>query len=527
MLSHPPTCLTDPARLAVLAETGLLDSAPEETFDRLTRLVVRVLGVGASTLTLVDGTRQFFKSAAGPAMPPLRETPVEYSLCQHAVGAGAVVAIPDTLADPRVRDIPVVTRYGVRAYVGVPLVTADGHTLGALCALDTRVRAWTAGEIETLADLAAVAVAEIERRRGTSPAAPPASSLSATDGLVRAMLQQSLAGIFVVQDQRFRYVNPRMAEIFDRDEAWLLESSVWEVIHPDDRSSVEQYARGQVYGPPRAAHYSLRGVRADGQVVSLEIHASRAEVEGEPAAVGLVIDVSERVRAEREREHAVAARDRFYAMASHELRTPVSAVMLYNDLLLNDTYGALNSEQRDAVERSQRCAAELLELINDVLDLSRLESGKVEARIEDVELVELAEGAIRAVEVLAAEQGSPITFEATERPLEVTGDGKRTRQILLNLLTNALKYGDGRPVHVHAAREGDHAILSVTDQGHGIEAADLSRIFEDFVRLGDAPGNGTGLGLPIARRLAELLGGSLEVRSTVGEGSTFRLTLPA
>ena len=527
MLSQPLTFLTDPARLAALAETGLLDSAPEEVFDRLTRLVVRTLGAGASTLTLLDGERQFFKSAAGPEMPPIRETPMEHSLCRHVAGAGAAMAVPDTLQDSCMRDSPAVTRMGVRAYAGVPLVTRDGHALGTLCALHMRPRAWSGDDMATLADLAGIAVREIERRRtGERPKRGSASAGSA-DGLIRAVLQQSLAGIFVVQDERFRYLNPRLAEIFATDEASLHELNVWDVVHPDDRASAEAYARGQLYGPPRAAHYSLRGLRADGQVVWLEVHASRGKVEGRAAAVGLVVDVSERVSAEREREEAVAARDRFYAMASHELRTPVSAVMLYNELLLAETYGTLSPEQHEAVERSHRCAADLLELINDLLDLSRLESGKVEPRIEEVELVTLARSAVAAVEVLAAEQACTVTVEAPERPLVVSGDGKRIRQILLNLLGNAVKYGHGRPVRVRVARQGDCASIEVADCGPGIPAADQGRIFEDFVRLDDAADQGTGLGLPIARRLAQLLGGSLEVTSVVGQGSTFRLTLPA
>lgn len=526
MLSHPLTFLTDPARLAALAETGLLDSAPEEVFDRLTRLVVRTLGAGASTLTLLDGERQFFKSAAGPDMPPIRETPMDHSLCRHTAGAGAALAVPDTLEDPCMRDSPSVTRMGVRAYAGVPLVTSDGHALGTLCALHMSPRAWSGDEMATLADLAEIAVREIERRRAGERPEHASESLRAADGLIRAMLQQSLAGIFVVQGERFRYLNPRLAEIFATDEAWLRECNVWDLVHPDDRASAESYAQGQLYGPPRAAHYSLRGVRADGRVVWLEIHASRAEVEGRAAAVGLVVDVSERVTAERERQDAVAARDRFYAMASHELRTPVSAVMLYNELLLGETYGTLSPEQHEAVERSQRCAVDLLELINDLLDLSRLESGKMEPRIEEVELVTLAQSAVAAVEVLAAEQACTVTLEAPERPLVVPGDGKRIRQILLNLLGNAVKYGHGRPVRVRVARQGGGAIIEVADLGPGIPVADQARIFEDFVRLDDAADEGTGLGLPIARRLAQLLGGSLEVASAVGQGSTFRLTLP-
>ncbi len=151
----------------------------------------------------------------------------------------------------------------------------------------------------------------------------------------------------------------------------------------------------------------------------------------------------------------------------------------------------------------------------------------MEPRMEEVELVELTAGAIAAVEVLAVEQRCPIFFEAPVDELVVTGNGKRTRQILLNLLSNALKYGQGSPVHVRLAREPHGTVIEVTDHGPGISEADLSRIFDDFVRLGDPVEAGTGLGLPIARRLAQLLGGSLDVSSIVGQGSTFRLTLPS
>jgi signal transduction histidine kinase len=130
------------------------------------------------------------------------------------------------------------------------------------------------------------------------------------------------------------------------------------------------------------------------------------------------------------------------------------------------------------------------------------------------------------VEVLASEQECTVTLDAPERPLVLAGDGKRIRQILLNLLGNAVKYGHGRPVRVRVARRDGGAILEVADLGPGIPPADQARIFEDFVRLDDAADQGTGLGLPIARRLAQLLGGSLEVASVVGQGSTFRLTLP-
>ncbi|HEU0016026.1 MAG TPA: HAMP domain-containing sensor histidine kinase, partial [Longimicrobium sp.] len=187
----------------------------------------------------------------------------------------------------------------------------------------------------------------------------------------------------------------------------------------------------------------------------------------------------------------------------------------------------LTPEQRDAVERSQRSAEHLLELINDLLDLSKLEAGKLETRVEDVEAVELAESVVGALSALAAEHGCTVCLEAAERPLNVTGDARRVRQILMNLLSNAIKFGRGAPVQVRLTPEPDGVRVEVRDHGPGIPQDDLERIFEEFVQLGDGDGTGTGLGLPIARRLAELQGGWLRVASAPGQGSTFTLFLPA
>ncbi|HYW07545.1 MAG TPA: ATP-binding protein [Longimicrobium sp.] len=500
----------DPTRLAALAEAGVLDPTPNEVFDRLTRLAVRLVGAESSTMILLDEDRHFIKSAAGCNAPTLGPTPESHSPCRDVAAAGHPLA---TSAGP--------------SHVGVPLLTGDGVKLGALCVCDSRPREWSADEIAALADLGALAVAEIEWRRSRTRQMQAQAALQATEREFRALVEQSLAGIFVVENQRFRYANPKLAEMFGRTPEWLEGRSVWEVIHADDRGT-DMYAeaRGQIYGEPGQSDFPLRGERADGETLLLEIHATRTEFDGRPAAIGIVLDVTARVRAEEERASAVAARERFFAMVSHELRTPVSAMMLYNELLLSSVYGVLGADQRDAVERSQRCAGELLDLINDLLDLSKLEAGKMEARFEEVELGELVDSVVAGAREMARDGACELRVKIAERPVWVTGDGRRIRQILLNLLSNALKYGPGHPVTVAVEPGASEVVIEVRDGGPGIAAADLSRIFDDFVQLGDSPAAGTGLGLPIARRLAQLLGGSLEAASEPGAGSTFRLQIP-
>ena len=228
-------------------------------------------------------------------------------------------------------------------------------------------------------------------------------------------------------------------------------------------------------------------------------------------------------------ERAMTARSRFYASMSHELRTPINAVLGYSTLLLERIYGPLNEKQAEGIERTQKAARHLLELVNDVLDLSKIEAGKIELRLQPVEFPSLIEDLFVTVRPLADEHGSALSLDHRgEEAVRVISDPRRLRQILLNLLSNAIKFGRRKPIQVitEPTDEGGIAI-QVIDQGEGISEPDQERIFQEFVQLGKTQlQDGTGLGLPISRRLAELLNGSLTVKSTIGQGSTFRLELP-
>ena len=160
------SALRDGARLAALWRTGLLDTPPEEVFDRLTRLTRRMLNAPVALVSLVDADHQFFKSALGPPEPwaTTRKTPLSHSFCQHVVATGAPLRVEDARRDPLVCDNLAVPELGVVAYLGMPLATADGQVLGSLCAIDTRPRDWTAEDAAALRDLAALAMSEVSLR---------------------------------------------------------------------------------------------------------------------------------------------------------------------------------------------------------------------------------------------------------------------------------------------------------------------------------------------------------------------------
>ncbi len=164
--AHEREVLTNPDRLLRLRETALLDAPTEEAFDRLTRLASKLLQAPLSTVTLVDDERQFYMSCTGFPEPlaTTRQTPLEFSFCRHTVVIGKPLVIPDVRAHPLVGDNPAIGQFGVTAYAGIPLLTADGHALGTLCVMDFKVRNWSADEISSLTDLAAAVSTEIELR---------------------------------------------------------------------------------------------------------------------------------------------------------------------------------------------------------------------------------------------------------------------------------------------------------------------------------------------------------------------------
>jgi PAS domain S-box-containing protein len=305
----------------------------------------------------------------------------------------------------------------------------------------------------------------------------------------------------------------------------------------------------------RGQRHEMRGRRTDGSEFPVEVSVSRLELESECVYTVIATDITARKNADEalrrqtaslaatgeelralneelslrqeELEKAMSARSQFYASMSHELRTPINAVLGYTSLLLDNVYGPLNEQQVFGLERAKKAAHHLLELVNDVLDLSKIEAGKMEVLIAPVAFPDLVEELFITVGPLAEQNATPLHMHDDSEPAVIDSDPRRVRQILLNLMSNALKFGGGKPVTVRCRRRADGAVeIDVEDCGEGIADENVEAIFDEFVQLRGA--QGTGLGLPISRRLAQLLGGSLTLaRTELGAGSTFRLMLPS
>jgi signal transduction histidine kinase/DNA-binding response OmpR family regulator len=232
----------------------------------------------------------------------------------------------------------------------------------------------------------------------------------------------------------------------------------------------------------------------------------------------------------REVERATKLKSKFLASMSHELRTPLNAIVGFSDLLAEQTAGGLNDKQKRFVNHIKQGSAHLLQLINDILDLSKIEAGQLELRSERFQISEALPEVLSTIRPLA--MAKQITVEHTPKvDLAVYADRVRFKQILYNLLSNAVKFTpkDGR-ISIECAQNGDFVTISVTDTGIGIRAEDLAIIFEEFRQVeGDknSTQEGTGLGLAITKRLVEQQGGRISLASELGKGSQFTFTLPS
>jgi signal transduction histidine kinase len=230
----------------------------------------------------------------------------------------------------------------------------------------------------------------------------------------------------------------------------------------------------------------------------------------------------------RELENASRHKSEFLANMSHELRTPLNAVIGFSEVLQARLFGELNDKQADYVADIHTSGRHLLALINDILDLSKIEAGRMELQVSTVALAEVLESSVALMRERATQQGISVKLEVNPTIGVIEADERKVKQVLFNLLSNALKFtARGGHVNVTARSESDEVIVSVRDDGFGVAPEDQARIFEEFEQVGTAQlQEGTGLGLALSRRFVELHGGRLWVESAPGQGSTFSFNLP-
>ncbi len=383
------------------------------------------------------------------------------------------------------------------------------------------------------------------------------NALRGSEETYRALFESANDAIFLLDIETLKYVrvNPRCPEL-------LGVASAEELIGSD---SMKFLSRGeiqegkqklqQVMAGERVPPYERTFVRQDGTIVETEINLSLVcDNHGNPNYIQSVVrDITLRKKAEqaiRESEaqlrlsrdnlsqanetleKAARLKDEFLASMSHELRTPLTGILGLSEALQSQIYGDMNDRQLRALNHIENSGRHLLELINDILDLSKIEAGKYDLQVERCSLRDVCLSSVQLTKGMANKKQQQVGFSMTPDTILIYADARRLKQVLVNLLSNAIKFtpqGGALGLEVRLDKEMGQVILAVWDKGIGIAHEDMERLFQPFVQLDSHLARehaGTGLGLSLVHKLVEMHGGSVELESTLGEGSRFSITLP-
>ncbi|MCZ7383073.1 MAG: PAS domain S-box protein [Candidatus Methanoperedens sp.] len=353
----------------------------------------------------------------------------------------------------------------------------------------------------------------------------------------RNLVERSNDGILIIQDGLVKFANVRVAELWGGSVEGLLETPIIRHIHPDERDKVMGRYQRRMANEDVPPIYETVLLRRDGTAVHIEINAGVISYKGKTADLAMIRDITERKRAEELRlenerlVYANQAKSEFLAVMSHELRTPLNAVIGFSELLKRGMAGELNKKQGHYVDNVLVSGKHLLTLISDLLDIAKVEAGKMELVIEKISVPEVLNETIAFIKENAAKRNVNLKKDFDPRLDIIEADRIKFKQILYNLLDNAVKFSkpEGGTVTITTKKSEDMAKISISDTGIGIKEKDTGKLFTMFQQIDSGISRthgGAGLGLAISKKFVELHGGKITVESKYGEGSTFTFLIP-
>jgi PAS domain S-box-containing protein len=357
-----------------------------------------------------------------------------------------------------------------------------------------------------------------------------------------AIIDAAQDGIVIIDDTgKITRWNAAATRMFGFAEAEVIGKDMHTLLSPPEYRELqakgfdEFVATGQ--GPAIGTTLEASAIRRDKTEFPIELSLASLKVGTQWHAVGILRDITKRKIGEQrlkdtnqQLQEANQAKSRFVASMSHELRTPLNAIIGLSGLILDGTLGELNDELKDCIADILGSGQRLLNLINDILDMSKVEAGKIDITIVDIDLESVLENAIHVVKPLVDKSRLSLTLELPPTLPAVRADAARLEQVMVNLLSNAIKFTPpGGKIEVKAVADDGWWQVSVNDDGVGIKKRDLDNIFDPYTQaetLPDKKSEGTGLGLQISKQFVELMGGTIWAESIFGKGSTFYFALP-
>jgi PAS domain S-box-containing protein len=522
--------------LAALRELELFDLKEKERFARVTRLATHIFNAPIACVSLVEADEEWFVSCHGTEMSGGSR---ENSFCAHTILSTETLVIPNMLDDPRFVENPQVTgELNIRFYAGHPICAPDGSRIGAISIRDHQPRNLGAQEHVLLEDLAHMVEDEIRVSR---------VARLESEILERKVIQERaekehrnffdlsidllcIAGF----DGYYKTLSPSWELVTGYSLEELMSVPFVEFVHPGDRESTNREAGRNAEGAT-TLYFENRYICKDGSIRWL-FWTATPDFENE-LIYAVARDMTQRKewedalnRAKEEAELASHAKSDFLASMSHELRTPLNSVIGFAKVLAADKSAPLSEKQANYLERISANGEHLLELINEVLDLAKIEAGRVVINYEAADISEIIGDVVAQFEPQVSNKPTALTTEIPENVQPLTADVRLLRQILFNLIGNAVKFTPEGSVVVrlHVDKDGRPRTIEVEDSGIGIPKDKLEAVFESFEQLDSSTARafqGTGLGLSICRSLCSALNYRLSVESEMGEGSTFRVEL--
>lgn len=522
-------------RLQRLRELGIMDTLPDAAFDAITELAAQLCEAPIALITLVDEDRQWFKSRVGLQ---ITQTAREFAFCAHAIlQPQEVMLVEDALRDERFHDNPLVTEApNIRFYAGAPIVTDDGLALGTVCIIDHTPRQLSAQQTAALKALATAVQSMIQH----SNAVLESVSAQADRWQQQQTVMQAVgaAGIdlkaYIDKDHTYRYVNRSYLDYWGLSRSQMTGLKVSELL-PEDiyKSVVEPRLDQALAGQEVRFETMIEFTRAGPRHVQVTYIPDRKEGIDPPLGiVARIQDIEDLKERERQLETTVELleqktlqQQKYFHLLSHDLKEPLNAIRNFMGLIQVECAEILPQDSRRHVDNAIQGSDRMRALIDDLRRFMEIESYQMEA--EEVGLNDVIKEAWQDLGDAVRRQDARLV--AATLPV-VQGSPSLLRILFQNLFSNAIKYareGVAPQITLSGDMRGDTLVVRVTDNGIGIPRVHHEEIFLPSRRLHPRRiSPGSGLGLPMCRRIAEMHGGAITVQSVEGKGSTFAVELP-
>ncbi len=518
--------VNDSDRVNALRKLNLIGAAADPRFDKIVHFLIDCFDVSIAEITLVDWQNIFHIASAGVIQ---RDEDRQISFSSHVILQDEPFVVCDTLKDERFLDNPQVVGFpNVRFYAGVPITSSDGFKIGALGIKDKEPREFSEKDKKLLLSLVRWVKDEIEMFAKAND--DSSRKLSEAEAKSKTLLNNIGEGVIGFDDGgELTYINRQALESLGYAEDEILRKPVFHVIKLQDEKGNE---------PPieqRPSHASLSTGR---RIVSRNFYYVRKDGSRFPAAItaspvilgqrvigGVVVfrDISY--------EHEVdRMKTEFISLASHQLRTPLSAMKWFSEMLLAGDIGEITKEQREIVKDIYDSNERMIDLVNSLLNISRIESGRIIIDPKKTNLKELIDSVIIELQPKIIEKKHHLGLSVHSNLPLINIDPKLIRHVYMNLLTNAIKYTpNGGDIEIVVSKSGEDVVSRVSDNGYGIPETQKPKVFQKFFRADNVikvETDGTGLGLYLVKAVVESSGGKIWFESSEGKGTTFWFSLP-